>query len=201
MRTASVIIFADVLWQDGVEVPEQVMRDLCPHLAMGIAEFFQGHEEEYPDLVKGKVRVQWGAPTTPELLAEQLQAREELEHMTTASPETETELPELTEEQRAAIAGDNETTEAQAPMAERDTPPAKSWAVYRYDATAVPPAPQCHIYGYDGAGNPLTEADATELAALLSAGHSGTIMALPNEEAPAIAPSSDPLEQPHDPQG
>lgn len=177
---------------------------------MHIAEFFAEQCDEHPQLLEGAVKVNWGAPTTPELLAEQLQVREEIDSMTaveTPAPphadereETPPEERQVSEDQAKIIEGPEEGTEPQ-PMVERDTPPAKSWGVYVYNAQAVAPEPACHIYGYDGAGNPLTEADATELAALLSVGHSGTIMALPNEEAPAIAPSADPLEQPHNSQG
>jgi hypothetical protein len=128
-----------------------------------------------------------------------------MEAATVTPDQTETkaeEAEESTPEQRAeqeAIIGDP-GIETEAPMAERTTPPAKSWAVYQYDSTAVPPAPQCHIFGYDTAGNPLDEAGANDLLARLSPGHSGTLMALPNEDAPDLPPApaaAAPLEEPH----
>jgi hypothetical protein len=127
-----------------------------------------------------------------------------MEAATMAPDQTETQAEEATPEQREeqeAIIGDP-GIETEAPMAERDTPPAKSWAVYQYNSAAVPPAPQCHIFGYDTAGNPLDEAGANDLLAKLSPNHSGTLMALPNENAPDLpAPAADPLDEPHPAQG
>ena len=116
------------------------------------------------------------------------------------SPPANEEPLEVSGEQSKVIEGDPGLSEESAPMAERDTPPAKSWAVYQYDSTAVPPAPQCHIYGYNADGTPLTEQEANDLAVALTSLHSGTVMSLPNETKPDVPPPADALEQPHDEQ-
>lgn len=77
---------------------------------------------------------------------------------------------------------------ATAPTEERtltDAPPARSWAVYTYDASSPPPAVPCRIYGYNPGGSPMTEAEANDLGTRLAADALSHVMVLPNEDAPA----------------